>query len=135
MTDFNATQAAIRAGYGKKNAASVASRLLRNVNVSRAVAQRIQERRERIQLDEDWVLRRLVEVSERCLRPERKMEWDPEEKMLVPAFDEETGRPIFEFDSAGANRSLQLVGLHIGMWPKKTEHAVDVKVTEVQIDI
>ncbi len=33
LTDFNATQAAIRAGYSKKTAAAAASRLLRNVKV------------------------------------------------------------------------------------------------------
>lgn len=42
LTDFNATQAAIRAGYSKKTAAAAASRLLRNVKVQEEL-QRLQK--------------------------------------------------------------------------------------------
>jgi hypothetical protein len=40
MTDLNATQAAIRAGYGERGASVQANRLLRNAKVAAEIAER-----------------------------------------------------------------------------------------------
>lgn len=61
----------------------------------------------------DWVKRSLIEVARRCMEPERVMlrqgrEW-------VQAEDDE-GNLVFRFDSAGANRALELVGKDVGMF-------------------
>ncbi len=60
LIDLNATQAAIRAGYSKKTAQQIGSRLLLNVVVTAAVAVAKAERSERTKIDSDWVLKRLV---------------------------------------------------------------------------
>jgi phage terminase small subunit len=44
LRDFNATQAAIRAGYSEKTAYSIGQRLLKNVEVSEAIKSEIDER-------------------------------------------------------------------------------------------
>lgn len=44
MVDWNATQAAIRAGYSEKTASEQASRLLINVNVQKVIATLAKER-------------------------------------------------------------------------------------------
>lgn len=46
LVDKNATQAAIRAGYSKKTAASQGERLLRNVEIRAAIDAAMQERTE-----------------------------------------------------------------------------------------
>lgn len=59
LIDLNATQAAIRAGYSAKTAMSQGERLLRNVEVSRAIMAAQQKRVEKAEIDAEWVLRRL----------------------------------------------------------------------------
>lgn len=61
LIDLNATQAAIRAGYSAKSAASQGERLLRNVEIAKAVEEGMRERGERTQTSADWVIRELVD--------------------------------------------------------------------------
>tara|TARA_R110000765_G_scaffold195825_6_gene301296 strand:+ start:844 stop:1389 length:546 start_codon:yes stop_codon:yes gene_type:complete len=63
LKDLNATQAAIRADYSEKTAESQASRLLRNVKVLTAIQEAQLQRAERVQVDADYVLNRLVEID------------------------------------------------------------------------
>jgi len=60
LIDLNATQAAIRAGYSAKTASSQGERLLRNVEVQRAVAEAKAARSEKTGIDAAWVLSRLA---------------------------------------------------------------------------
>jgi len=64
LLDLNATQAAIRAGYSAKTAEQQGPRLLGNVGVSAAIMQAQAGRAERLQVDADWVLRRLADEAE-----------------------------------------------------------------------
>lgn len=57
LRDFNATQAAIRAGYSKKTAYSQGARLLKNVEVSEVIRARLQE----LQVSADEALTILAE--------------------------------------------------------------------------
>lgn len=63
LIDLNATQAAIRAGYSAKTASSQGERLLRNVEVQRAVAEAKAARSEKTGIDAAWVLKRLADES------------------------------------------------------------------------
>jgi phage terminase small subunit len=63
LKDLNATQAAIRAGYSAKTASSQGQRLLRNVEVSAAIAAGKMDRSERTKVDADWLLTRLADES------------------------------------------------------------------------
>lgn len=104
LVDLCATQAAIRAGYSAKTAKQQGGRLLTNVAVAEAVAKAKAKRVERAELNADYVLTRLQAVAERCMTAE-------------PVRDRkgnETGE--YQFDSSGANRSLELLGKHLGMF-------------------
>lgn len=63
LKDLNATQAAIRAGYSPKTAASQGQRLLKNVEVAAAIIAAKAERSERTKVDADWVLSRLADEA------------------------------------------------------------------------
>jgi phage terminase small subunit len=63
-TDFNGTQAATRAGYSQKTASSQASTLLTYPKVQEKIRELTTQRLERVQVDGDWVLRRLVEEAD-----------------------------------------------------------------------
>ncbi len=111
LIDLNGTQAAIRAGYSEKTANEQASRLLVNVNIQSYIAKLKSERQERVKIDADWVLRRAVEINERCMQREEIVSEDG--KVLG-----------FKFDSAGAIKSLDLIGKHVGVkaFDKEQEH-------------
>jgi len=101
LKDLNATQAAIRAGYAPKDADVQGPRLLGNVGVMEAINKAKEKRAAKIEIDAEWVLRRLVEISDRCMQAE-------------PVRDDE-GNPTGEylFNAAGANKATELVGKHI----------------------
>ncbi len=63
MIDLNATQAAIRAGYSVKNAASIGAQLLKKTQVQRAIARARAERSRRTGITSDRVLQELARIA------------------------------------------------------------------------
>ena len=64
LVDLNATQATIRAGYSDKTARSQANRMLTNVDIEKRIQELKSERGERLEIDADYVLKRLVEIDQ-----------------------------------------------------------------------
>ncbi|MCB1704619.1 MAG: terminase small subunit [Halioglobus sp.] len=60
LIDLNATQAAIRAGYSSKTAAAIGSENLRKPDIAACISGKIAARSERLRIDADYVLNRLV---------------------------------------------------------------------------
>jgi len=60
LIDLNATQATIRAGYSARNADKIGSQLLGKTRVAEAISHAKKARIERIEIDADWVLKRLT---------------------------------------------------------------------------
>lgn len=63
ILDLNATQAAVRAGYSKKTANRISSRLLTKVDIQNRITELQVERNNRVQIDADYILNRLVEID------------------------------------------------------------------------
>ena len=63
LVDFNATQAAIRAGYSEKTANSVCARLLVNVGISQEIQKRQHDRAERLSLSVETIERSLTDIA------------------------------------------------------------------------
>jgi phage terminase small subunit len=63
LKDLNATQAAIRAEYSVKTAYSQGQRLLKKVEVQKAIEEANKARSERTKIDSDYVLHRLAEID------------------------------------------------------------------------
>ena len=61
--DFNATQAAIRAGYSKKTAGQQAHELLKNLEIKAQLAESRQKSAEKTETDTNWVRERLREEA------------------------------------------------------------------------
>lgn len=64
----------------------------------------------------EYVVEGLKEVAERCMQRAPVMRYDPSVKGKAQVKDSE-GRNVWEFDSAGANKSFELLGKHIGLFP------------------
>jgi phage terminase small subunit len=104
LVDLNATQAAVRAGYSAKTAEQQAYQILQKTSVSEAIAAAQAARSERTELTQDWVLDRLREVTERCMQHEALLDHE--------------GNPTgeYKFNASGANKSIELIGKHLGMF-------------------
>ena len=118
LKDFNGTQSAIRAGYSKRTARNIAAENLAKPHLRAYIDQLRKERNARTLVDADFVINGLKEVASRCLQKVPVTEWDYESKCIKHRRDD-TDNYIWEFDSAGANRALELLGRHVGLFDKK----------------
>lgn len=58
LLDLNATQAAIRAGYSEQTAAAMGHENLKKPQIASKIAEALEKRSERTQIDSDWLLER-----------------------------------------------------------------------------
>lgn len=129
LVDLNKTKAYMRA-FGVDNygtAASEASRLTKNPNISARIDELMKERAESIKVDAGFVLENLITISQRCQQAE-------EVKFFNYATKEMEGTGEYVFDSNGANKSLELIGKHLGMFKDKVEHTGKVEGFQIIID-
>ena len=64
LLEPNATQAYIRAGYSEKGANTSAAKLLANPRIQQVLAERMEQRSKRTQIDADYVLHRLHDIDQ-----------------------------------------------------------------------
>lgn len=103
LKDHNATQAAIRAGYAEKGATAQGSYLLTYPHLQHELQRLKKIRNDALQIDANWVLKKLIEVHERCMQKEPVFNKD----------DERTGE--YKFDATNANKALDLIGKHVNI--------------------
>ena len=127
LIDGNGKRSATVAGWSAKTAEVTASQLLRKPKVQALLDEARKKLQEKTEVTQEWVVKNLKEVVERCMQHEAVMEFDHVEKEMVQKkgylIDEETGKlkevGIYEFDSAGSNRALELIGKNLGMFTEK----------------
>ncbi len=115
LIDFNGAQAAIRAGYSKKTANRIASRLLSNVDIQAYLKELIENRNERVKITQDEVIRDIIEVKNRCMQKAPVMRFDKEDKKYVQVTDE-LERDVWQFDASNANKALDMLAKHTGLY-------------------
>jgi phage terminase small subunit len=72
LIDLNATQAAIRAGYSKKNADKIGSQLLGKTRVAASIRDAQEKRTRRTEITADYVLTTIRETVEALLNDREK---------------------------------------------------------------
>nr|WP_325191353.1 terminase small subunit [uncultured Selenomonas sp.] len=141
LVDFNATQAAIRAGYSPKTAAAAAARLLRNVNIQAEIARRQKDLQRRTEISQDRVVKELARIAfadasdYACIETYMYENKDGTLSPLQAVSPKDTGvlsddqRAAIAGIKQGANgieiklhdkiKALELLGRHIGMFNDK----------------
>jgi phage terminase small subunit len=113
LVDLNATKAYMKVYKCKESTAKVnASKLLTNANLSEYIQIKQKKLEEKTELTAKWVLDNLKTVAERCMTAEPVM-------IRVGNGMEESGE--YTFQAAGANKALELIGKHLGMFTDKIE--------------
>lgn len=100
LIDLNATQAAIRAGYSERTAQQIGAENLLKPVISAFIAELMEKRNEDTRIDAAWVLRKSVELHDRCIAPGK------------------------EFTAAGAGKALDLIGKHVNVQAYSEKHTV-----------
>ena len=109
LVDLNAKEAAIRADFAKKGAKQEGYRLLQKPHVQAAITAAMAGRMERTKASQDWIVEHLVENVERAMQ-------------LEPVTDgegESAGEHVYQ--GSVANKALELLGRHAGMFPNRHE--------------
>lgn len=118
LLDLNATQAAIRAGYSERTASRIGPQLLGKTWVREAIEKAQAKRARRVEVTQDYVLSNLVEVVERTMQRAPVLDRKGEQ------VTDEEGRAVWTFDAKGANRALELLGKHLGIFTDKVRAEV-----------
>ena len=113
LKDFNGTQSAIRAGYSENSAKEIAYENLTKHHIAQYLQQLIDKRAESCELSAQWVLSNLKDVVTRCMQAE-------------PVLDSK-GFPTgeYKFNSMGANKALELIGKHLGLFKEMSDKEPD----------
>lgn len=85
LVDLNATQAAIRAGYSQKTAASIGEENLRKPDIAKAVQDAQAARAHRTEITQDMVLRELAKIGFADIR--KVVRWGKTELRVTDAGD------------------------------------------------
>ena len=132
LIDFNGTQAAIRAGYSPKSAYSMANENLRKPEIQNYLKELIEKRNERVQITQDEVVRDIIEVKNRCMQKSPVMRFDKEIKEYIQVTDE-LERDVWQFDAANANKALDMLAKHTGLYEADNKQKVSEPV-KIEID-
>jgi phage terminase small subunit len=146
LKDFNATQAAVRAGYSKKTAYSIGEENLKKPEIRKAITEKMEKRAQRLNVDADDVLRRLVEIDQMdlldILNDDLSIkplgEWSEVWRKTVRSIDlveqfavidgsrEQIGF-IKKLKLPDKIKNLELIGRHVDVQAWKDKAEVDVK--------
>ena len=124
VVDHNGTQAAIRAGYAESGAHSEAHRLLRKAEIADAVAELESNLADEIGITKQYILDRLRTVAEKALEGVPKTDKDGNPVMV-------DGVQVIEWNPAGVNKALELLGKHRGMFIERAtvDHSGRIDIT------
>lgn len=128
LVDLNGTQAAIRAGYSQKSAGRFAQELLAKTHIAEAVTAARGKREKSTEVNAAWVLERLRENVDRAMQAEP----------VLDKLGNETGE--YAYQGSVANRALELLGKHHGLFAERTEHSgpggapIEIRVTHTIVD-
>lgn len=137
LIDLNATQAAIRAGYSAKTADQQGSRMLANVKVKQAVAEKQAQRSKRTGVNQDRVVLELAKIAFAKMTDivdsngRIKEDASPDDLACIESIkykesDNEYGGSVErEVKIASKLKALELLGKHLGMWSDKFNVTVE----------
>lgn len=121
VKDFNGSRAYKVAYPNCKTdgtARTEASKLLAKPNIQQAVNIKANKHLKKIDIDAEYIIRNIVEITERCMKHEPVMEYDSQSRSYVQKTEElydEDGNPagtagVYQFNARDGLKGLELLG-------------------------
>lgn len=134
LVSLNATQAAKKAGYkgSDKQLTVTGAQNLAKPSIAEAVKKAMDERAEKIGITQDWVLGNLKTVAERCMQTAPVLDRRGNHVRVETPDGEEA--LAYTFNALGANKALELLGKHLGMFTDRLAVGGDPKAPPIQHD-
>ena len=135
VKDLNATRAAIDAGYSERTANAAASRLLTNVKVQTKIKALQKARAEKLEVDAEWVLQRLLiqvesnvldafeAANNKGLTLEDLKALPREVQMCIKKIKQT--RDGIEIQFEDRQKALEMIGRHIGFFEADNRRVID----------
>lgn len=92
IVDFNAAQAAIRAGYAPKHAKDQAHKLMQLPHIQEGIRQEVEQRMERTEIKADQVVQQIYKQAFADIRD--FISW--EDVLMKAGYDPDTDEPVYE---------------------------------------
>lgn len=119
VVNFNATEAAIKAGYSKKTATVQGSQLLTILKVQEFIKSLQKKQNEELEITAKYLTEKFQTIGLRCMTAE-------------PVYDND-GNPTgeYKFESNSALKAFELLGKRIGYFEKDNDQRVPKNTTHV----
>jgi phage terminase small subunit len=127
IIDFNATRAAIAAGYSEDSAYSIGSENLYKPEIQEAIQKEMEKRKKRIEINQDFVLEQLAKIAGANIKD--FIQYDKDGEISFKPYDEVDGQMISEISNTSTAhgrskrvklydkmKALELLGKHFGMY-------------------
>lgn len=143
LTDMNATQAAIRAGYSKKTAKQIGQENLTKLDIKEYIEKRMAEKEKELIADQDEVMKYLTAVMRREKTESVVVTLQEEKSVYVPDQNgtmrkqtvKQTVPKVVEVPAMlkDANKAAELLGKAYGIYTEKIETDIDMELN-INID-
>lgn len=140
LKDFNGTRA-YKTAYNvedDKVAATSAWRLLRNVDIQKAIQEQANKKLEEVEIDVAYIVNNIKEVTERCMQKKPVMYFDKidkEWKQETALVEKEDGsvqeEGIWTFQASNALKGLELLGKYKAIFSENVNIKDDTKATSL----
>lgn len=132
----NATEAAIKAGYNKKNARVIAAQNLSKLNIKKVIEEKRKELTNKSKVTKEWLIDVTKEVVERSLQKKPVMEFDKEDKVYRQKKDAD-GEGIWTYDGSVVVKAVERLSKMLGHEAPKEEnvkHSGEIKTSHPLLD-
>lgn len=119
ILDFNATKAAIRAGYSKRTGSRIGSRLLKKVEVQEYVSELKHQAAVKSRVTPEWILSKLERIVEMGLGDEQTDVIVKEN--VAPGVSSTMSQKMTKADIVAAKSALDLLGRYHGIFTDNTK--------------
>lgn len=140
VISLNATDAAIKSGYNENSAAEMGYENLRKPHIKKAIADAQAERLANLDIDANYVLRRLIDVdlldiadlldNNGSIKP--VSEWSKEWRQNISSFevaDDNQGGSVIKLKFPDKVKNLELIGKHINVAAWTSNQTIDLNAT------
>lgn len=140
LKDFNGTRA-YKAAYKTKDdkvAGTGAWRMLKNVEIQKAIQKQANKTLEEVEVDVAYIVNNIKEVTERCMQKSPVMyydkvdkEWKQEKEVIYTSDGTRVEQDVWQFDASNSLKGLELLGKYKSIFSDNVKIKDDTKATSL----